>query len=65
MSPSPDLAPSSPPPIGDVAAQPRVELMVIPHSSELVTAEEEMSLALVALIGGNRLDVATSDFSSL
>lgn len=35
-------------------ARPWVELVVIPRSAEVVTAEEQSSLALIALIGVNR-----------
>ncbi|CAD6209198.1 unnamed protein product [Miscanthus lutarioriparius] len=60
LSPQPPSpSPPPPPPPGHVSLRPRSEIIIFPQSAELDAAEEALSsLALVALVGGNRLPVS-------
>lgn len=55
----PSPSPPPPPPPGHVSLRPRSEIIIFPQSAELDAAEEALSsLALVALVGGNRPPVS-------
>jgi hypothetical protein len=52
------------PPLGDVDSHPKVEVFVVQRNVELVVSRADLSLVLVALVGGNQLAVTSEEFQA-